>query len=166
MLQPPVPARLVELRDRIDNVCSQARALLSDSRGPDNAPGLARTRWQLTKALSDYHHFVLGEVCGSNCERDPHHRTLKARMRSDCDALNRQMHEYAKRWSSGDNAARWAEYRPAALQLLTTVHDQIARNDRVLTELILARSPQQLSQAHVLNASNDLQSRPRPKSAT
>lgn len=142
-----MPARFAELRNCIDDVCSQASALLNDSCGAENAPKLARTRWRLTKALSDYHAFVLGEFCGAGAGSPSDEERAKERVKADCHALNKLMQVCARAWSSGDNHARWEEYRPAALHLLTTVQHQLTRNDDALRDLSFARSSRRSTQA-------------------
>lgn len=147
MIQPPMPHRFAELRDRIDDVSRRARALLECAKGSSNTPDLARTRWQLTKALSDYHAFILGEFCSPGSARAPAEANMISRIKSDCDALNKHMQEYARKWSTGDNSARWEEYRPAALALLASVQEGLARNDVAVRDLILARAAREPRQA-------------------
>ena len=101
--------------------------MLLNQPGLRDTLGLARARWALMRALTDYQLFkhraifdpaIGGTVLGT--------AQRAARMKTACTAIGEQFRAHVTKWSATDVGGRWAEYQPAALVMIGRIRAHLA----------------------------------------
>lgn len=116
--------------------------MLKRGEGLLNAPerdagALARTRWELVRALMAYQRFkhseIFDPVAAKGCTDEAR---LARRLKSDCLQMGEAFRAYVATWSSRSVLECWAEYHPAALALVARIRDHMATERRETGRLL------------------------------
>jgi hypothetical protein len=121
--------RLEEHQTTIHDILRRGERML---RAPDrDAAGLARTRWELARAILAYQGFKHHEIFDPVARRGPAGYADAARLlKAACVASGDAFRAYVARWSAVSVLDRWDEYQPAALALIAGIRDDLARERR------------------------------------
>lgn len=119
-------ARLDEHQATIHDVLRRGERLL---RSPDHdAAAIARTRWELARAVMAYQGFKHRELFDPIAATgDPARAATARRLKAACVSSGEAFRAYLAKWSVGDVLDRWDEYQPAALRLIADLRAQLAR---------------------------------------
>ncbi|MBB3693440.1 hypothetical protein [Sphingomonas sp. BK580] len=106
--------RLISLAAAIGCIIDAKMAMLQSTGATPDIAALACMRWKLTKAVCNFRWFLTASLHpGAGASGSPH-----ARLIAEMDELHATLRAYVSCWSAGDNAARWNEYRTAAVSML------------------------------------------------
>lgn len=124
MNNPHLLARFAEHQATLHDILGRGERLL----GERDAVALARTRWELARAVMAYQGFKHREIFdpvarGPDAERARVARRLKAA----CVEAGETFRAYVAKWSSADVIGRWDEYHPAAHALIADLRAHMAR---------------------------------------
>jgi hypothetical protein len=121
--------RLEEHQTTIHDILRRGERML---RAPDrDAAGLARTRWELARAVLTYQGFKHHEIFDPIARRGPAgYADAARRLKAACVASGDAFRAYVARWSAVSVLDRWDEYQPAALALIAGIRDDLARERR------------------------------------
>ena len=129
----------IEFQDRIHAIVDRAEANLRNPAGADFA-ALGQTRWEAARALREYELFTHSRIFDPLI-RGPDYRALKARtMKADCVRMGEQFRAYVLKWSVVSIADHWAEFYPAALDVMALIRTHLARERTGVSELVEAQS--------------------------
>ena len=127
--------RLEEHQATIHDILRRGERVL---RAPErDATALARTRWELARAILAYQGFKHHEIFDPVARRGPAARADAARrLKAACVASGDAFRAYVARWSAVSVVDRWDEYQPAAFALIAGIRDHLARERREAGELL------------------------------
>lgn len=127
--------RLEEYQATILGILQRGERLLNATER--DAAALARTRWELARAMLAYqgfkHRELFDPITASGC---PRRAPLARRLKNDCLAMGEAFRAYVAKWSAVSVLDCWAEYQPAALRLITQIRDHLARERRETAALL------------------------------
>jgi hypothetical protein len=131
--------RFIELQDRILAITVRSEALLRDPEKHDIA-ALGNARWEVTRALREYQIFKHTrifdplEACGD------YRMVQMRRMKADCIRAGEEFHRYVLKWSAVCILDHWADYHPAALDVIARVRAQLAKERIGVSALLDVKS--------------------------
>lgn len=129
-------ARLDEHQATILNIVHRGERMLN---APErDAAALARTRWELARAVLAYQGFKHRELFDpASASDDPRRATTARRLKAECAAAGDSFRAYVTRWSAVSVLDRWAEYQPAALRLIADIRTQLTRERHEAAALLV-----------------------------
>lgn len=127
--------RLDEHQATILNIIKRGERMLGAS--DLDAAALARTRWELARALMMYqgfkHREILDPISAETC---PNRAGAARRLKAECTAMDERFRAYIAKWSAVSVLDQRADYEPAALALIADLRTHLAR-ERQETEKLL-----------------------------
>jgi hypothetical protein len=132
--------RLHGFQDRALAIVEHTEAILR-SGSAANAIELGHARWELTRVLTAYQMFMHRElfqpvIDGGRADR----ARIAIGLKADCIAIGEDFRHYVAKWSAVGITDRWAEYKAAALAIITRLRRHIARERWAAEQLLLAPS--------------------------
>jgi hypothetical protein len=136
MFTTDVLARLDQHQAAVAAIVKGESALLAGE-APSDPCALARARWRLARALSEYQLFKHREIFDPALRAgDPGRRRVAAAMKARCEAADAAFRDHARRWSSTGVTDRWPEYQASALAVARTLQAHLAEERRQVATLI------------------------------
>ena len=130
--------QFIELQDRILAITDRTEAILrSDSK---DVAALGNCRWEAARTLREYQLFKHGRIFDP-LEKGQDYRAIKARrMKADCIRVGEEFRAYVLKWSVVSILDHWAEYHPAALDLIARIRAHLAKERIGVAELLDQKS--------------------------
>lgn len=128
-------SRLAEHQATILDILERGERLL---RSADRDPqALARTRWELARAVMAYQGFKHREIFDPIArEADAKRAGTARRLKAACVSSGETFRAYVARWSSVDVLGCWDEYQRAAHKLIADLRAGLAQEKREAEALL------------------------------
>lgn len=128
-------ARLDEHQATIHAILRRGERLL---RSPDrDAAALARTRWELARAVMAYQGFKHRDLFDPiAAAAEPARARVAQRLKAECVSSGETFRAHVAKWSAGSVLDRWDEYQAAALRLIADLRAGMTRERREAEALL------------------------------